>query len=97
MKQVHSQWNGSLQEMRYNKVDIEMTTLHQITENLTNQSVGITVGVTTVSANLLGHTPLIVNYITGAYFIMMIIHKGYQMHKEWRDDRKSKERNAISE
>ena len=61
-------------------------TFTQISENMPNSSIATVVGSTTVLANIAGSLPTVINVIVMIYFILMIIHKVYQMRKEYRGD-----------
>lgn len=63
--------------------------VHNITENMTNPSVATAVGGTTVLANFAGSLPILINVIVAVYFTLMVIHKAYQMWKEYKADTKN--------
>ena len=57
-----------------------------ITENMSNPSVATAVGGTTILANFAGSLPVVINVIVAVYFTLMVVHKVYQMWKEYRAD-----------
>lgn len=57
-----------------------------ITENMSNPSVATAVGGTTVLANFAGSLPIVINVIVAVYFTLMVVHKVYQMWKEYKAD-----------
>ena len=65
-----------------------------ITENMTNPNVATAIGGTTILANLIGLLPFLINVFVAIYFALMITHKVYQMHKEYKYD---KYREAIKD
>lgn len=62
---------------------------HSITENMTNPTIATTVGGTTILANFAGSLPVIINVIVAIYFTLMVVHKIYQMWKEYKADSKN--------
>jgi hypothetical protein len=63
--------------------------VQNITENMTNPSVATAVGGTTVLANFAGSLPILINVIVAVYFTLMVVHKAYQMWKEYKADTKN--------
>lgn len=63
---------------------------HSITENMTNPNVATTIGGTAIVANLIGFLPTLINVFVAIYFALMIVHKAYQMWKEYKQDASSK-------
>lgn len=61
-----------------------------ITETVTSPTVSVPVGGITIAAGLVTTLPVIINLIVSVYFTLMVIHKLYQMRKEWKEDRKRK-------
>jgi hypothetical protein len=61
-----------------------------ITESLTNPGIGTAVGGITVVANIVGALPVIINIAVAIYFTLMVVHKIYQMVKEFKQDREYK-------
>ncbi len=64
---------------------------HSITENMTNPNVATTIGGTAIVANLIGFLPVLINVFVAIYFLLMIMHKVYQMWKEYKQDKASKD------
>lgn len=60
--------------------------VNHITENMTNPGLATTIGGTTILANFAGNLPVIINVIVAVYFTLMVIHKVYQMWKEYKAD-----------
>ena len=60
--------------------------ISNVTENMTNPTIATTVGGTTILANLAGSLPVIINIAVALYFTLMVIHKAYQMWKEYKAD-----------
>ena len=60
--------------------------ISDVTENMTNPTIATTVGGTTILANLAGSLPVIINIIVVVYFSLMVVHKMYQMWKEYKAD-----------
>lgn len=60
--------------------------VHNITENMSNPSVATAVGGTTILANFAGSLPVVINVIVAIYFTLMVVHKIYQMWKEYKAD-----------
>lgn len=58
-----------------------------VIENVTSPPVAVAVGGMSITAGLVGSLPVIINILVVAYFSLMIIHKGYQMWKEWKADK----------
>lgn len=65
--------------------------INTITENMTNPTVATGVGGTTVLANMAGSLPTVINVIVAVYFTLMVVHKIYQMWKEYKTDKASKD------
>lgn len=63
--------------------------ISSVTENMTNPTIATTVGGTTILANLAGSLPVIINIIVVVYFSLMVVHKMYQMWKEYKADNAS--------
>ena len=63
-----------------------MISPHTITENMTNPGTATAVGGTTVLANFAGGLPIVINVIVAIYFTLMVVHKVYQMWKEYKAD-----------
>ena len=63
--------------------------ISSVTENMTNPTTATTVGGTTILANLAGSLPVIINIIVVVYFSLMVVHKMYQMWKEYKADNAS--------
>ena len=63
--------------------------ISNVTENITNPTIATTVGGTTILANLAGSLPVIINIIVVVYFSLMVVHKMYQMWKEYKADNAS--------
>lgn len=63
--------------------------ISNVTENMTNPTIATTVGGTTILANLAGSLPVIINIAVALYFTLMVIHKAYQMWKEYKADNAS--------
>ena len=61
-------------------------TVSNITESMTNPGIATTIGGTTILANFAGNLPIIINVIVAVYFTLMVIHKVYQMCKEYKAD-----------
>lgn len=61
--------------------------INGIVENATSPPMVVGVGGSTVVASLLGILPILVNVAVLIYFSLMIVHKGYQMRKEWKADK----------
>lgn len=59
---------------------------NSITENMTNPGTATVVGGTTILANFVTALPVLINVAVLTYFTLMIIHKAYQMYKEYRED-----------
>ena len=61
--------------------------VENITENMTNPTIATTVGGTTILANLAGSLPVLINVFVAIYFSLMVVHKAYQMWKEYKADK----------
>lgn len=61
-------------------------TYQNITENMTNPGTATIVGGTTILANFVTALPVLINVAVFVYFTLMVIHKGYQMYKEYKED-----------
>jgi hypothetical protein len=59
-----------------------------LTEYATSPAVTVPVGSATVAVGFIGNLPVMINIAVGIYFSLMVIHKLYQMVKEWRADHK---------
>lgn len=60
--------------------------MNHIVENATSPGVAIPVGSATIAAGFISALPVLINLIVGFYFTLMVIHKIYQMYKEWKAD-----------
>lgn len=58
-----------------------------VVENATSPPVAVAVGGTSIAAGLVGSLPVIINVLVVTYFSLMILHKAYQMWKEWKADK----------
>lgn len=65
--------------------------MNHLTESATSPSVAIPVGSATVVAGFVGSLPILINIAVGIYFILMVVHKVYQMRKEWKADHATKQ------
>lgn len=65
--------------------------MNQITENMTNPGTGAIVGGVTIAGNLVGALPVYINIAVACYFTLMVIHKAYQMYKEYKADQVAKD------
>lgn len=61
--------------------------LQTITEAVTNPQIAVPVATAGTVANLLVALPHIISVGWIVYLVLLIGHKGWQMYKEWRDDR----------
>ena len=59
---------------------------HNITENMTNPGTATVVGGTTILANFISALPVMINVAVFIYFTLMVVHKAYQMYKEYKED-----------
>lgn len=56
-----------------------------ITEYLTNPPVAITTGAVGITANIVLLLPTIVNILMAAYLTFLIVHKGLQIYREFKN------------
>lgn len=61
--------------------------MDNIVESATRPEFAVPIGGATVAAGLIGSLPVIINIIVTIYFTLMVVHKAYQMWKEWKADR----------
>ena len=65
--------------------------MDSIMENISNPSTVAIIGGTTIATNFVTTLPVLINVVVLVYFTMMVVHKGYQMWKEYKNDnRKSR-------
>lgn len=60
--------------------------MNNITETVTDPGVGAVIGGATVVANMAGNLPTVINVFVAIYFALMVVHKLYQMYKEYKHD-----------
>jgi len=60
--------------------------MDHIVESATRPELAIPIGGATVAAGLIGSLPVIINIAVAIYFTLMVVHKAYQMWKEWKTD-----------
>jgi hypothetical protein len=60
--------------------------MDQVVENMTRPALAVPLGGATVAAGLVGSLPMIINIAVAIYFTLMVVHKAYQMWKEWKAD-----------
>ena len=60
--------------------------MNYLTEHATSPAMAVPIGSATVVAGFVGSLPILINIAVGIYFILMVIHKIYQMRKEWKAD-----------
>ncbi len=65
--------------------------MNQLTESATSPALTVPIGSATVVAGFVGSLPIIINIAVGIYFTLMVIHKIYQMRKEWKADREKED------
>ena len=53
---------------------------------MTNPGTGAAIGGVTILANIAGNLPVVINIFVAIYFGLMVIHKAYQMYKEYKHD-----------
>jgi hypothetical protein len=63
--------------------------MDQIVESATRPELALPIGGATIAAGLVGSLPVIINVAVAIYFTLMVVHKAYQMWKEWKQDQRA--------
>lgn len=67
--------------------------MNQQLETFTNPQTAIVTTTTISTANIMGFSlPEVINVATVIYLVLLISHKGWQMYKEWKEEKQRERR-----